>query len=286
LNTSAPTTLRVNSLKTSVEECQQRLTREGIGTERTRFSPVGLVLTKRVNLPSLQSFKEGWFELQDEGSQIIPLLVDPQPGEIVVDACAGGGGKALELAALMVNGGKVIALDVDERRLKELQKRAERAGAQNIEIRLACKDGAGPGSDRVEKADAVLIDAPCSGLGTLRRNPGNKWRVSPEFVEHISRQQLKLLEQWSPLLKPGGRLVYATCTLLRQENEDVVEDFLARHAEFRLDSSAQILSRWGLARLSQNGYLYLYPHRHGTDGFFVAVMRKRLTEKEEMNGPG
>jgi 16S rRNA (cytosine967-C5)-methyltransferase len=272
LNTSAPTTLRVNSLKTSVEECQLRLAREGVETGRARCSPFGLVLAKRVNLPSCQSFREGWFELQDEGSQIIPLLVDPQPGEIVIDACAGGGGKSLELAALMENGGKIIALDVDEHRLKQLQKRAQRAGVQNIEIRIGGKDFAGWGSDRVERADAVLIDAPCSGLGTLRRNPGNKWRVSPGFVEHISRQQLKLLEQWAPLLKPGGRLVYATCTLLRQENEDVVEDFLARHSEFRLDSSSQILSKWGLTRLSQNGYLYLYPHRHGTDGFFVAVM--------------
>jgi 16S rRNA (cytosine967-C5)-methyltransferase len=274
LNTPAPTTVRVNTLKTSAEECQKRLLREGVAAERTRLSPFGLSLAKRVNVPSLGSFKDGWFEVQDEASQIVPLLLDPQAGGIVIDACAGGGGKTLELAAMMKDGGKIIAFDVEARRLRNLEKRAERAGAQNIEVRLVEKGLAGQGGDRVKKADAILIDAPCSGLGTIRRNPGNKWRVSPEFVEHISNQQGKLLEQWSPLLKAGGRLVYATCTLLRKENEEVVESFLARHAEFKLDSSAQILSKWRLAHLSQNGYLCLYPHQHGTDGFFAAVMKR------------
>jgi 16S rRNA (cytosine967-C5)-methyltransferase len=274
LNSPAPTTLLVNSLKTSVKECQEKLLREGIETKRSKFSPFGLVLFKRVNVPSLQSFKEGWFEVQDEGSQIISLLVDPQPNEFVIDACAGGGGKTLALAALMSNRGKIIALDVDEQRLKKLQRRAERAGAQNVEVHLAGKDSNEWGTDDSEKANAILIDAPCSGLGTLRRNPGNKWRVSPDFVEQLSLQQQRLLEQWSSLVKSGGRIVYATCTLTRKENEGVVESFLSRHEEFRLDSASTVLSKSGLEGLSQDGFLYLYPHRHGTDGFFAAVMRR------------
>jgi 16S rRNA (cytosine967-C5)-methyltransferase len=274
LNATAPTTLRVNSLRTSVEECQERLEREGIETERTRLSPFGLILSKRANLPSLQSFREGWFEVQDEGSQIISLLVDPQPGEFVIDACAGGGGKTLALAALMSNQGKLIALDVDEHRLKKLQRRAERAGAQNVEVHLSGKGSDEWGTDHSEKADAILIDAPCSGLGTLRRNPGNKWRVSPNFVEQVSLQQQRLLEQWSAHVKSGGRLVYATCTITRKENESVVESFLSRHDEFQLDSPSTVLSKSKLEGLSQNGLLYLYPHRHGTDGFFAAVMRR------------
>jgi 16S rRNA (cytosine967-C5)-methyltransferase len=274
LNSPAPTTLRVNSLKTSVKECQARLLREGIETERTKVSPFGLILSKRANLPSLQSFKEGWFEVQDEGSQIISLLVDPQPGEFVIDACAGGGGKTLALASLMSNRGKIIALDVDEHRLKKLQRRAERAGAQNVEVHLAGKGSTQLGTDLPEKADAILIDAPCSGLGTLRRNPGNKWRVSPDFVEQVSLQQQRLLEQWSSHVKSGGRLTYATCTLTRKENEGVVESFLSRHGDFQLDSPSAILSKSELEGLSEDGFLYLYPHRHGTDGFFAAVMKR------------
>jgi 16S rRNA (cytosine967-C5)-methyltransferase len=274
LNSPAPTTLRVNSLKTSVKECQERLLREGIETERTKFSPFGLILSKRVNLPSLQSFREGWFEVQDEGSQIISFLVDPQPGEFVIDACAGGGGKTLALAALMSNRGKIIALDVDANRLKKLQKRAERAGAQNVEVHLAGMGSNEWGADFSEKADAILIDAPCSGLGTLRRNPGNKWRVSPDFEEQVSLQQQRLLEQWSSHVRSGGRLVYATCTLTRKEDEGVVESFLLRHDDFRLDSPSTVLSKWNLEGLSQNGFLHLYPHRHGTDGFFAAVMKR------------
>lgn len=272
LNTPALLTIRVNTLKTSVEECQEGLQQEGIEATRTKLSPFGLVLGKRVNLPSLRSFKEGWFEAQDEASQLIPLLLNPQPGEFIIDACAGGGGKTLELAALMKNQGKIIALDVDEGRLRNLQRRAERAGVQNVDVRLTNKGSEVLGRLGLEEADAVLVDAPCSGLGTLRRNPGNKWRVSPAFVEQVAAQQRKLSQQWSSLVKSGGRLVYATCTLLQQENEDVVEDFLANHRDFKLVPPVNVLTKFGLAGLSQNGYLYLYPHRHGTDGFFAAVM--------------
>lgn len=273
LNLSAPLTLRVNTLKATVEECQKRLKEHGVESARTSFSPFGLVLSKRVNLPSLQSFKDGWFEVQDEASQLIPLLLDPQPGQTIIDVCAGGGGKTLELAALVKNEGKIIAVDVDEGRLKSLEKRVQRGGVQNVEARLV-GEGFVPRKEAFEDADAVLIDAPCSGLGTLRRNPGNKWKVTPQFVEHISAQQYRLLEQWSAAVRPGGRLVYATCTLLKKENEAIVEPFLSKHTEFALVPVREVFGRWGLAELLTNDYLHLYPHRNGTDGFFAAVMRR------------
>lgn len=274
LNLSAPLTLRVNTLKATVEECQKRLKEQGVESARTTYSPFGLVLPKRVNLPSLQSFKDGWFEVQDEASQLVPLLINPQPGQTIIDACAGAGGKTLELGALMKNEGKIIAVDVDEGRLNNLKKRVQRGGVQNVEVRLV-GEGYIPAEDEfIEKADAVLIDAPCSGLGTFRRNPGNKWKVTPEFVEKVSVQQYRLLERWSAAVRPGGRLVYATCTLLRKENETIVESFLSKHAEFALVPVAEVLEKWGLAQLVSNRYLHLYPHRHGTDGFFAAVMRR------------
>jgi len=272
LNSPAPLTLRVNTLKTTVEESQLRLAEEGVESTRTKYSPFGLQLDKRVNLPSLASFKEGWFEVQDEASQLVSLLVNPQPGEIIVDACAGGGGKTLELAALMQNQGTILALDVDKSRLMNLQKRADRAGVRNVKTQLVSEDGGIRNFETGEKVDAVLIDAPCSGLGTLRRNPGKKWKVTPQYVEHLVSVQRHLLEQWACRVRVGGRLVYATCTLLRKENEEIVKAFLASHTDFTLLPVGAVLSKWRLADLDSNGYLHLYPHRHGTDGFFAAVM--------------
>jgi 16S rRNA (cytosine967-C5)-methyltransferase len=274
LNTPAPLTVRVNTLKTTVNECKERLEREGLQVARTKFSPFGLTMSRRTNLNALASFRDGWFDVQDEASQIIPLLLDPQAGDRVIDACAGGGGKTLEIAALMKNEGAIFAFDVDEGRLKSLRKRTERAGVRNVQV-VSGSGGDDPSFDQeIEKVDRVLIDAPCSGVGTFRRNPGNKWRVSARFVEQLAHQQRRLLDRWSAFVQPGGRLVYATCTLLREENEAVVEGFLAEHSEFTLSLPSKTLSKFGLASLCENSYVYLYPHRHGTDGFFAAVMRR------------
>ena len=274
LNKPAPLTIRVNTLKTTVEECQRRLMQEGIESTPTQLSLFGLHLGKRVNFQTLGSFKDGWFEVQDEGSQILPLLTDPdiRRDETIVDACAGGGGKTLELAALMENQGRILAFDVDKRRLGNLEHRAQRAGARNVEVRLLDKGSRQEGRDDIGKVDAVFIDAPCSGLGTLRRNPGNKWKVSQRFVDEVAAQQRRLLEEWSRVLQPGGRLVYATCTIMRKENENVVEEFLNSHRHFTLVSASEVLARRGLADHFKDRYLRLYPHRHGTDGFFAAVM--------------
>jgi 16S rRNA (cytosine967-C5)-methyltransferase len=227
-----------------------------------------------VNVHALRSFRDGWFELQDEGSQLIAMVVEPSPGETVVDACAGGGGKTLHLAALMKNIGVLVSVDLEERRLKNLRGRAGRAG-----VTMATVMRTGPdllGSYR-RKADAVLVDAPCSGVGTFRRNPGAKLKFSEDFVSTVCRTQRRLLEDSAELVKPGGRLVYATCSLLRQENETAVESFLSKHTEFALQHVAPILRRHAVTADDSTPFLLLLPHRTTTDGFFAAAMIRKLS---------
>jgi 16S rRNA (cytosine967-C5)-methyltransferase len=274
LNQPAPITLRVNTLKISVEECQQQLQEQGIACERTKFSPFGLTISQRRNIYATKPFRDGFIEMQDEGSQLISLLLDPKPTAKVVDACAGAGGKTLTLAALMKNRGEVFAFDVHDHRLRQLQIRARRADVQNIRIRLVPEQPTEQIADLVGKADAVLIDAPCSGLGVLRRNPDAKWKITPQTIVETTQKQRTILQHYASLVKPGGRLVYATCTTLRAENENIVEEFLQTHSEFSLVKPQNILDRWGLSALASDNYLKLYPHRHGTDGFFAAVTKR------------
>jgi 16S rRNA (cytosine967-C5)-methyltransferase len=275
LNHQAPLTLRVNTLKTSVEDCRQSLQREGVETTRTMFSPVGLNVGKRFNIFSLNAFRDGLFEVQDEGSQLLALLIDPKPTAKVLDVCAGAGGKTLALAAIMKNRGEIFAADVHDGRLKELRKRSKRAGVSNVRVKSI---GAVEELSRefAGSFDVVLVDAPCSGLGTIRRNPGMKWTVTEETVRELSQRQGQIVESSSTLVKPGGRLFYSTCTLLREENEDVVQQFVSRHAEFTLMDLSLEASKFHLSSAVTNGYLKLLPHRHGTDGFFFALMQKVL----------
>ncbi|MER3525024.1 MAG: RNA methyltransferase [Ignavibacteria bacterium] len=274
LNRQAPTVIRVNTLKASREECRRRLAAEGIASEPTRLSPFGLVLAKRITVSALKSFREGWFELQDEGSQLLSLLVDPQPGETVVDACAGGGGKTLHLAALMQNRGTLFTFDVEATRLRNIAPRLLRAGVRHTLVCDAEKE-----RDRLTalrgKADAVLLDAPCSGTGTFRRNPGAKLMVEKAYVAHMVKTQLSVLATFAPLVREGGRLVYATCSLLQEENEEVIRTFLGAHHEFALEPPAPVLAKYGVDLASDATFLLLLPHKTGTDGFFAAVMRKR-----------
>lgn len=275
LNRQAPTVVRVNTLKASREECRQRLATEGIASEPTTLSPFGLVLAKRITVSALESFRAGWFELQDEGSQLLSLLVDPQPGETVVDACAGGGGKTLHLAALMHNRGTLFAFDVDASRLRNVAPRLVRAGVRNTVVcdpekehnRLTALRG---------KAHAVLLDAPCSGTGTLRRNPGAKLFVDRGYVARMVKTQQSVLATYAPLVRKGGRLVYSTCSLLQEENEQVIRTFLSAHNEFALESPATILAKYGVDVAPGSAFLLLLPHKTGTDGFFAAVMRRRM----------
>jgi 16S rRNA (cytosine967-C5)-methyltransferase len=273
LNEQATTTLRVNTLKGSMEECQEALRREGVETVRTSLSPFGLAVAKRINMFQLASFREGLFEVQDEGSQLLPLFVDPKPTVRILDACAGAGGKTLLFSALMKKRGEIVATDVHNRRLEELRKRARRAGAFNIRPRLV-KQISDLWKDSSSSFDTVFIDAPCSGLGTIRRNPGLKWTVTEESIRELSKKQKRLLDESAPLVKVGGRLVYATCTLLHEENEEVIEEFLVSHPRFQIVDPSEYLQKWNLVRLASGKYVKLMPHRDGTDGFFFAMLQR------------
>ncbi len=270
-NLPAPVTIRVNTLRATREECQSLLQADGVQTTKTMLSPVGLKLEKRLNIQSLRAFREGAIEMQDEGSQLLSFLLEPAPDSRVVDACAGAGGKTLHIAALMGNTGSILAVDTEWRRLDALRQRAERAGVVTVALCQA-------GDTRIDswkgRADAVLIDAPCTGVGTFRRNPGAKMGFAKQSVAASAVRQLSILEEYSMLVRPGGRLVYATCTLLEAENEGVVTRFLRDHPEFHLTPAPEILLHQGIALSSPSPFLTLLPHRTTTDGFFGAVLEK------------
>lgn len=272
LNTQAPITLRVNTLKATVDECRASLKDEGIDSVRTEFSPFGLHIPKRINVFQLETFRKGFFEVQDEGSQLLALVVNPKPRTKVIDACAGGGGKSLAMAALMNNRGEIFSLDIHDFRLNELKKRIKRAGVDTIRIKTVHED-ASP-IELHNSADYVLVDAPCSGTGTIRRNPGIKWSVTPAMVQELHVKQKKILTNYAQCVKIGGILVYATCSLMKEENQDVVEEFLEEHPDVELIDPKGLLSRFHLENLVNNGYVQLLPHVHGTDGFFAAVMKR------------
>jgi 16S rRNA (cytosine967-C5)-methyltransferase len=278
MNVRAPLTARVNTLKTSREQLWARLRDEGAPSEETPYSPLGLSLKTHLNAFSLPAFREGLFELQDEGSQLLGMLVDAFPGRIV-DACAGAGGKALQLAAQMKNRGELFAFDVDEARLDELRKRARRDGVHNVRARAI--PPAGPSAEAslaplAEKADRVLVDAPCSGSGTLRRKPDARYRMDAEQVRAHALRQMQLLTQFSVLVKPGGWLVYGTCSILSEENHKVVSSFLdGRGGEFSVLPVSEVLGPALSEKLGAKEFLRLLPHLHNTDGFFGAVLRRR-----------
>ncbi|MDZ7268794.1 MAG: RsmB/NOP family class I SAM-dependent RNA methyltransferase [candidate division KSB1 bacterium] len=273
LNQPPPLTIRVNTLKTTRTACQQELQRRGLPSTPTPLSPFGLQLSRRTNLFALDLFRAGWFEVQDEGSQLISLLVDPKPTWRIADVCAGGGGKTLHLAGLMKNRGEIFAFDVSAKRLANLQRRSRRSGAHNIRVQVVPESEL-PGH-LLGRLDAILIDAPCSGSGVLRRNPDAKWKITAEMVTELATKQLHLLRHYAALLKPGGRLVYATCSVLAQENERVVEAFLAGHPGFQTEEAAAILQHYRLGGLAAGHLLHLSPHQHGCDGFFAAVLQRR-----------
>ena len=276
MNKRGPLCARINPLKGTREEVMKRLEAEGVKVSPTKLSPFGLVLETRTNVYSLETFKEGFFEVQDEGSQILGMLVDAPPRK-VIDACAGAGGKALQIAAQMKNRGEIYALDVDERRLEDLKQRARRAGVHNVRIQVIAQ---GPEADEqlsklAGQAERVLVDAPCSGTGTYRRKPDARYRLSEELLaEHVTKQRM-LIARFAKLVKAGGRLIYGTCSLLREENEGVVEHFLSTHPDFELTPVTPWLGAELAAETTRGGMLRLYPHRHDTDGFFGAVLVKK-----------
>ncbi len=284
LNRRAPLTIRANPLKATPAELARRLKSEGVEASPCHASPWGLTLDGRTNAFALASFREGLFEVQDEGSQIIARLCGEKPGRLVVDGCAGAGGKTLALAAAMGNRGELWALDSREDRLEMLRPRARRAGVHNVRTAPIGEDGPLPAPlDRLrERADVLLVDAPCSGVGALRRNPDARRRLSEAEIEEHARRQLAILRRLAPLVRPGGRLVYATCSLLWDENEVVVAAFLPESGFSTLpwrEASGPALAealdaplRGGSAALQSSEGLRLWPHRHGSDGFFAAVL--------------
>ncbi len=277
LNERAPLTVRANLLVAPREALAARLAAEGTAAAATRFSPWGLTLDGHQNAFALRSFQEGAFEIQDEGSQLIALCCGARPGMTVVDACAGAGGKSLALAMEMRNKGTLWALDSDEERLGEARRRARRAHVDNLRTRAIPADEAAGAAlaDLAGKADVVLVDAPCSGLGTLRRKPDARWRLAPSDPERFAAIQRTLLGRFAALVKPGGRLLYATCAISRAENQEVAA-FAAASLPLEPVPLSPLLGAERAEALGVAGNaLQLLPHRHGTDGFFMAAFRKR-----------
>jgi 16S rRNA (cytosine967-C5)-methyltransferase len=269
LRGQAQVDLRVNRLKATRETARKRLAQEGVAAEPTPRSPLGLRLSARAPLQNLASFREGWVEPQDEGSQLIALLLAVRPGETVVDYCAGAGGKTLALAAQMQDRGELLACDISAARLKKLRPRLQRAGVNSVSG-LALPDEAAL-ARLAGRCDAVLVDAPCSATGTWRRNPELRLR-EPDFAA-LQALQLQILADAARLPRRGGRLVYATCSLMATENEEVVQAFLQQHPEYVRADAGAILRAAGADWEGEE--LRLLPQRHGTDGFYAAAFERR-----------
>ena len=257
-NEQAQVILRVNTLKTTKEKLRAILMDSNIETEFLKEYPDALVLKERANVFLTQAFKDGLFEVQDASSQLVARFLDVEPGMRVVDTCAGAGGKTLHMASLMENKGQIIAMDIYESKLKQLKLRAKRNGVFNIEYRII--DSTKVIKKLHEKADRVLIDAPCSGLGVLKRNPDSKWKLEPEFIDNIRKTQAEVLESYSKIVKPGGKMVYATCSVLPSENQEQVKKFLTTEIgkEFTFVKEQKVLA-------SESGF----------DGFYMALLERK-----------
>jgi 16S rRNA (cytosine967-C5)-methyltransferase len=269
----APLDLRVNSLLTTRAKVLAQFAREGIAAQPTPYAPCGIRLTDKPALQRHPLFTSGKIEVQDEGSQLLCLLVSPKRHEMVVDFCAGAGGKTLALGALMHTQGRLYAFDISERRLQRLKPRLKRSELSNVHPQLIRDENDARIKRLAGKIDRVLVDAPCSGFGTLRRNPDLKWRQTEAGIVELATKQRAILDAAATLLKLGGRLVYATCSFLCAENQDIVTAFLATHPRFRLLPANAVLAQQKIL-LDTGEYLQLWPHHHGCDGFFAAVMER------------
>lgn len=275
LGAEASLDMRVNTLKTTREALIKSLKEEGFDPSPTPYSPWGVRLAKRGAIFNTKAFREGWFEVQDEGSQLIAFVCNAQPGEKVIDFCAGAGGKTLALSAMMKNKGRVLAWDTSATRLEQIVKRIRRAGADNIQRHAIESESDAFIKRHKASADVVLIDAPCSGSGTWRRNPDLKWRFAQQDLDEVSAIQTRVLTSAARLVKPGGRLVYATCSLFNEENKKQVEQFLSKNTDFRVATPAEIWNNeYGFNGLEAHSTLQLSPLRSNTDGFYAAVLVK------------
>jgi len=258
LNKQAEVILRTNTLNTTKEELQKKLQDESIFTEFIPNHSDALRLVERANVFRTEVFKKGYFEVQDASSQLVAEYLDVAPGMKVIDTCAGAGGKTLHLASFMKNKGQIIAMDIYESKLKKLKIRARRNKVHNIDTRVI--DSTKPIKKLYNKADRVLIDAPCSGIGVLRRNPDSKWKLQPEFLDNIKKVQQDILQKYSKMVKSGGKLVYATCSVLPSENQNQITEFLASESgkDFKLIKDNKV-----------------FAHTSGFDGFYMALLEKK-----------
>jgi 16S rRNA (cytosine967-C5)-methyltransferase len=271
----APLDLRVNLARTSREDARARLAADGIEAHATPYSPAGLRVMGKPAINRLALFRDGLIEVQDEGSQLLAWVLGPRRGEMVGDYCAGAGGKTLAAAMLMRGTGRVYAMDTSARRLAALRPRAARAGVTNVHVIALSGDNDQRAKRLAGKLDRVLVDAPCSGFGTLRRNPDLKWRHTEQAVTQLAQKQRAILRAASRLVKPGGRLVYATCSILKAENEAVADDFAASSPEFESVSCDALLGEQRIP-LQAGARMRLWPHLHGTDGFFASAFVRRV----------
>jgi 16S rRNA (cytosine967-C5)-methyltransferase len=274
LNQPAPLDLRVNAIKSNREDVMAALAAAPILCEPTPYSPLGLRVIKKPALQNLPLFKDGAIEVQDEGSQLLAQIVGVKRGEMVVDFCAGAGGKTLALGAAMRNTGRLYAFDISEKRLAKLKPRLARSGLSNVHPVMIAHENDAKVKRLAGKIDRVLVDAPCSGLGTLRRNPDMKWRQTVETVAEMNVKQISILTSAARLVKAGGRLVYGTCSFLNEENEDIVAQFLQANPDFTLVPMNAVLAEQKID-LDTGEYLKMLPHVHHTDGFFAAVLERK-----------
>ncbi|MCL4512271.1 MAG: RsmB/NOP family class I SAM-dependent RNA methyltransferase [Bacteroidetes bacterium] len=274
LNHEARVCIRVDTARISRDEVVEFFKSQGIEAVPTEFSPVGVYLSKRVSLNNIQLYKNGLIEIQEEASQIVGLIVDPKPDEVIVDACAGAGGKSLELAALSNGSAKIFALDVDESRLKNLSARADRGGYKNIFPVKVMHDTLVGIEQLAGNADKVIVDAPCTGSGTIRRNPDKKFRLTRSLVEKQASYQKNLLSNYAQLVKTGGFVFYVTCSIFTEENRRVVDWFLNSDGRYQRVDVSNFLAGQKFSGLIEDGFLAIYPYRHEMDGFFAAVMKR------------
>lgn len=279
LNEPATLDLRVNALKAKRTAVLQQLAQAGLEAEPTPWAPTGIRVQGKPSLSKLPAFNDGSIEVQDEGSQLLALLLDAKRNEMAVDFCAGAGGKTLAVGVAMRNTGRLYALDTSANRLEALQPRLQRSGLTNVHPMVIAHEKDERLNRMIGKMDRVLVDAPCSGLGTLRRSPDLKWRQSAKGVADMAALQASILASAARLVKPGGRLVYATCSLLPDENEAVADAFTQSNPSFVPLPVEELLTRAGVKNaqaLTRGGYFRLWPHLHGTDGFFAAVWQQKV----------
>ncbi len=272
----APLDLRVNTLIAKRDEVLRELESDAIPAAPTPYSPVGVRIQGRPSINRHPLFTRGAVEVQDEGSQLLGYLVAPRRHDLVVDFCAGAGGKTLHLGALMHSHGRLYAFDVSASRLARLKPRLRRSRLSNVHPQMIRNENDLRVKRLAGKVDRVIVDAPCSGLGTLRRNPDLKWRQTPQSIKELVKKQASILRAAARLIKPGGRLVYATCSILTEENEEIVSHVLEEHPEFRLAPCNALLAQQRIA-LDTGVFLQLRPHVHATDGFFAAVLERVAT---------